>query len=314
MLNKLPDLLNKNFAIGYLMPTIILLIAIYSIHKQLSINFYLFNNAFTSVTQGSVLLGTTMAAVISWIGGILLLTLNRDIIRFLEGYGAINPFRLLALVYPIEKRIYRRLKERKCELDRIRDDASHHGSKLSPKLRAERRHVATQLAFRFPDSDEFLLPTSFGNIMRSFEVYPRVMYGLDAIPVWPRLYAVVPKDYREALDDAKALVDFWVNVWLASIVLLTDCLLIAVLYHQFIRSCAIISMFLLLASYASYDRAKSSVLGWGSLVRSSFDLYLDDLRSKLGYAKPANYSRQRELWTSFSRAVYYTDPESLPPK
>ena len=79
-------------------------------------------------------------------------------------------------------------------------------------------------------------------------------------------------------------------------------------------SSVFVVLFLVLSSIAAYNRATASALAWGNLVRSSFDLFLDDLRLKLGYLKPANPTRQREMWTSFSRAVFYADPESLPPR
>ena len=42
----------------------------------------------------------------------------------------------------------------------------------------------------FPDDIEWVLPTRLDNLIRAFEVYPRVVYGLDSIPAWPRLQAV----------------------------------------------------------------------------------------------------------------------------
>jgi hypothetical protein len=296
------------------MPTVILLVSAYSVYVHLIDKLVISFDVLKKIHESSALVGTTLVVLLSWTGGILLLAINRDVIRLLEGYGAINPFRLFALICPIEKSSFRRLGKRKSELDKDRDEAKAHGRDLPPKLRTERREVAKNLAWRFPDSDEFILPTSFGNTIRSFEVYPRVMYGVDSIPAWPRLYAVIPKDYREALDDAKALVDFWINLWLVSIIILAEYLLMAGINHQFNRSSVFITGSLVLASLASYNRATASALGWGSLVRSSFDLFLDDLRIKLGYLKPASPARQREMWISFSRAVYYADPGSLPPR
>lgn len=312
MLGKLPDLLNKSFAVGYFMPTIILFVGAYSVYIHFHAKPVVSDDLLNAISQSSALVGTTLVALLSWTGGILLLALNRDIIRILEGYGAMNPFRLFALVYPIQKKNFQRLKQRKLELDRIRDEERLHGRSLAPSLRAERREVATRLASRFPDCEEFVLPTTFGNIIRSFEVYPRVMYGVDSIPGWPRLYAVIPKDYREVIDDAKALVDFWVNLWLASILILIEYLFIAAVGRQFNFSSLFIAGFLLIASFIVYHRASTAALGWGSLVKSSFDLFLGDLLLKLGYLKPVNLSKQKEMWTSFSRAVYYADPESLP--
>jgi hypothetical protein len=70
------------------------------------------------------------------------------------------------------------------------------------------------------------LPTRFGNAIRSFEVYSRIIYGLEAIDGWPRLLAVIPADYRQAIDDAKAQVDFWVNIWMGSLLIWMGSLLI----------------------------------------------------------------------------------------
>lgn len=101
---------------------------------------------------------------------------------------------------------------------------------------------------------------------------------------------------------------------IASILILGEYLLIAAINGQFNSASVFIAAFLVFASIVSYNRATASALGWGNLVRSSFDLFLDDLRLKLGYLSPASPTRQREMWTSFSRAVYYVDPESLPPR
>ena len=79
-----------------------------------------------------------------------------------------------------------------------------------------------QETIQFPDEEAWLLPTSFGNTIRAFEVYPRVMYGLDAIPGWLRILAVIPKDYRESVDNAKAQVDFWLNLWFLSILMIFE--------------------------------------------------------------------------------------------
>ena len=64
---------------------------------------------------------------------------------------------------------------------------------------------------QYPDDEFWLLPTSFGNSIRAFEVYSRIMYGIDAIEGWSRLLAVIPTEYLEKINDSKANVAFWVN-------------------------------------------------------------------------------------------------------
>jgi hypothetical protein len=55
-------------------------------------------------------------------------------------------------------------------------------------------------------------PTRLGNIIESFETYPRVKYGLDAIFYWYRLWVVLDKDVREEVDNAQSVVDSTIYV------------------------------------------------------------------------------------------------------
>lgn len=80
------------------------------------------------------------------------------------------------------------------------------------KSRIRRNNIIRELAEEFPDQESLLLPTPFGNVLRSFETFPRIIYGLDAIPAWVRLLGVMPKDYIELIECAKAQLDFWVNL------------------------------------------------------------------------------------------------------
>jgi hypothetical protein len=50
-------------------------------------------------------------------------------------------------------------------------------------------------------------PTRLGNLIESYEVYPGVIYGLDSVFYWYRLWLVLDKDTREELDNAQAMVD-----------------------------------------------------------------------------------------------------------
>jgi hypothetical protein len=50
-------------------------------------------------------------------------------------------------------------------------------------------------------------PTRLGNILDSFEEYPEVKYGLDAIFFWYRLWVVIDKALREEIDNAQSVVD-----------------------------------------------------------------------------------------------------------
>ena len=47
--------------------------------------------------------------------------------------------------------------------------------------------ISRVLEKRFPDGENLVLPTRFGNVVRAFEVYPRRQYQIAAIEIWPRL-------------------------------------------------------------------------------------------------------------------------------
>jgi hypothetical protein len=55
-------------------------------------------------------------------------------------------------------------------------------------------------------------PTRLGNLIESYEVYPEVNYGLDAVFYWYRLWLMLDKDTRAELDIAQSMVDCAVYV------------------------------------------------------------------------------------------------------
>jgi len=167
-----------------------------------------------------------------------------------------------------------------------------------------------EAAERFPDKEYYLLPTSFGNIVRAFEVYPRVMYGLDAIPGWSRLLSVIPNEYKVLVDDAKAQVDFWVNIWLFALIVLGEYFVFVLNVSQ-IKSIWFPAVVVCLV-IISYLRARSAAVQWGNLVKAAFDVFLVDLRNKLGFPNPSDKGAEQILWHRFSQAVIYADAESLP--
>lgn len=64
----------------------------------------------------------------------------------------------------------------------------------------------------FPDTKEFLLPTRLGNTIRAFEVYSRVIYGFDSVPLYSRLEAVMTDSYKKQIEESKTMLDFWINL------------------------------------------------------------------------------------------------------
>jgi len=215
-LGGLPSVFDRNFVLWYFFPS---LLASATAAK------FVHGVALVPSGQITVLDPAIITALYALLVALLLLIFDRSITRVLEGYGVFNPARLLGFRF-LQQYRFRHLSMKR---DELVAEAQKHG--LSRKKQAELARIGQRLAEEFPDEEEYLLPTRFGNVVRAFEVYSRVMYGLEGTEVWPRLLAVMPKDYRELADNAEAKTGLWVNVWFLSLLLIVDCLVQAVYWN-----------------------------------------------------------------------------------
>jgi hypothetical protein len=302
MFGELPKLFGRNFATAFFLPCAIFVAMNIAVLEQINqaANVYGF-------LQKDILIGTTLCGLSAWVGGVALMILNRDLYRILEGYGRFNPLRLFGWM---EKKRYLDALRTKEEID----DQSMEHKKVEKGAAASRIKkiisIMKELADQFPDAEQWLLPTAFGNTLRAFEVYPRVMYGIEATVSWTRLLAVIPKEYRELIDDAKSQVDFWVNMSVLTVLFIFEyaSLVIAkqLTPHYWIFLLALIP------SFIAPWRAQRAAIEWGELVKSSFDIYLPIMQDHLEFKKPKNREQEKLQWKSFSQAIIYRLPNSMP--
>lgn len=92
MFGKLPELFNRNFAVGFFLPVI----TFNALSLWLGQKFMLITIALNISTNSpvEVLVGTTIFGLLAWLSSIILLAVNRDIYRFMEGYGRLNPLQI----------------------------------------------------------------------------------------------------------------------------------------------------------------------------------------------------------------------------
>ncbi|MCC6177482.1 MAG: DUF11 domain-containing protein [Chloroflexi bacterium] len=175
-----------------------------------------------------------------------------------------------------------------------------------------RSQAGRELANAFPWEEARVLPTRLGNVVRSFEDYPRREYGMDSVILWPRLVAVLDKEYAGRLDDMKSSFDFMLNSSVGSIVL-TLALLVSGLWYlrpmtsigAFVGWAAEVGAFAALGWWA-YGAAISRAAAWGALVKGSFDLYRGDLLARLGYTvTPLTREAEQALWYEISQRMQY---------
>jgi hypothetical protein len=293
MFGELPKLLDRDFAIGFFLPAAVLAAAIW---MELAV----FNIVERPVNL-DVLSSTAIAIAVVWLLAIMLMALNYSILRFLEGYPKWHPLRWRAR---IEKAYFRRhiipVLERQEEIDAARARGENPESTVEHSQRLE------QAVLNYPHDEEYVLPTKFGNAFRAMEVYSNVVYQIDAIPVWPRLQAVLPDDFRTLLGTAKAQLDLCVNLAVAGVVIATVYVFLVLWTGQL--TSLWIPLVATAGSFSAYALSIDAVGEFGVYVNSAFDLYRVELAKQLGLELPTTATEEREMWRAVSRMMMYRSP------
>lgn len=303
MFGELPKLFDRDFVVAFFLPAAVFVVA--------SLGLLTGYNVFPGLLpllKEDALKGATVVGVLAWVAGVLLLVMNFSVYRLLEGYGDYNPLKLLGR---FQSRRYERLQEQIAKVEQELEGRKFVGDEEAVnELRWKQSGLRQEAAEWFPQKPDELLPTAFGNTLRAFEGYSVEMYGADAIVLWVRLLAVVPAEFREMMNAAKAQTDFWVNLWLISYVLLLEHLFLLAYYGQF-RMWWVAALAAFIITVAP-RRAKSAARGWGDFVKASFDLYLPDLRKKLELPSPADADEEKRQWGEISRQVIYHKAPKTP--
>jgi hypothetical protein len=302
MLGEVSRIFDRNFSIGFFLPSAILFS-----FTAILLNVFIFKINITTFQETTWLVLATVLGLLSLVGGIVMMAVNRDLYRFMEGYGTYNPLKLFGW---FERKRFRDTLREYAELEDEYQSCMSEGRVFPLKFEQRQTGLAIRLADEFPDKEEFLLPTPFGNVLSSFESFPRVMYGFDSIPAWSRLLAIVPSEYMAILDGAKAHVDFWVNLGLVFI-------LIQIEYAGLVFSTGghlnwWVVGFITALSIIAPVRATSSALEWGAGVKSAFDVFIPKLRETLEIEQPRNREEEFDQWQRYSRALILRKPEYLP--
>ncbi|WP_263772260.1 hypothetical protein [Propionivibrio soli] len=298
MLNEIPKLFGKNFVVGFLLPGFAFCLA-----ATLTTNvLHLTLPGWDSITKDLATLGG-MAALFSWLVGTILVAFNRFIYRLFEGYIGIASWSVLKRIETY------RFEATHTAVKALAEAYERQGEQFTDEQQRTWSALNLKLAEQFPDSERFLLPTSLGNRIRAFEVYPRVMYGLDGIPGWSRLVCILPKDYAEVIETAKTGADLWLNLSVLSL-LLADAAALLCAYHGYVREVWLPTSGLLL-SILFYYFALGATSEWGQTVKAAFDVFLPALSEKLGYETEPLVGDEARRWAGISEAIIYRDPSRL---
>ncbi|MEV0680445.1 hypothetical protein AB0I60_28415 [Actinosynnema sp. NPDC050436] len=106
--------------------------------------------------------------------------------------------------------VVRAVRERPAEIEAVTGlalDLDAHLAAVEQAVRARRAAVQQELFLWYPQPPGDVQPTRMGNVVRAAEQHPTTRYRLDAVVLWTRLQPVLPKEFADAVRDAKVSVD-----------------------------------------------------------------------------------------------------------
>ncbi len=311
MIDSLPDILGKNFLIGFFVPVFAASLLFGGILLVHAIDLSALSHLLKEDSFGLEFASTYLFSL--WVTSILLMAMNRPIIRLIEGYGRRNPLRLVSF---LSRREFDQLS---CEYRRFKSlyENEKSGVELSEE---EKKSISEEKLMRFSSryapERRLLLPTRFGNIMRSIEYYPFEVYGIDSIVLWPRLAPILPKELLQIQDETKSRMDLWVNMFclfsvniIVAIVFLVQALRSANENFQLLEYVTSWDFGLIVISFmvaiVSYNRLCTAAQRWGEFFKTSFDTHRSDLAKSLGYELPAGFAEEKAFWQLANRKALY---------
>ena len=249
----------------------------------------------------------------------LLFHLNIPLIRFYEGYSWQEGWFGQWRIRHYEKRfdaIQARWRGMRTLLRAMADKSSED----YVEIRDWRDRIGVRRNRALPGEKHLVLPTRLGNVIRSFEEYPRMQYGIDAIALWPHLLQVIDKDRAAGIEEEKIGVDFMLNTSFLLTVLaaatlyaglanqLTQAVQTKTLWPWLMQLAVFVSL-----AYGFYLGAINRAEGWGDAVRAAFEANRWTLLRQLGYLEgPATLEAERDLWTYISQQILRREDPSGP--
>lgn len=251
--------------------------------------------------------------IISIVVGLFIDSMERPIIQFIEGYH-------LQKILP--KKMFHKMQTH--QYQECIKLIQNRNLLIKEGMTTIRKDVLYNLIFYYYsiylyylyhaklDEDQIkslLMPTTFGNIFKSIEVYPNWKYGMDGVFFWSRLISNISELERKDLDIQYAFVNMYANMCMIfgfTFFIFEGMAIISIgKIFAIISSC--IALFFLIVSVLCYQLLLNSTVIYGNTVRSIFDLHRKELLEKfdldlMGINKDSD---EKVKWKKIKEYLYY---------
>ncbi len=171
---------------------------------------------------------------------------------------------------------------------------------------SKRDRVNDELLRFYPADEKRILPTRLGNVFANFEDYPRQLYSMDSVLLWPRMVpALIQSKYGELIEREKMGFDFFLNISFLSF-------LFALSYsasnlYFTARLNMWVPMIAVLCGWLAYRFAIMAAQNFGVSVRVAFDLHRKALRETLGMQEPSSFEEETAQWRFLGQLLVEPD-------
>lgn len=181
----------------------------------------------------SLLEDSLITLVFTLVIGLTLMGLNTFLYKLLEGYyvlGKLSPlWRRQLRKYHKRQQAYEareRLEKHLLTLVETEQDEERRQRRSEQLNELQRVNRDLKAAFKqdYPSRVNAILPTRFGNILKSAELYANENYAIDSVTMWPRLIHVIAPQYYRKLDDSNNGLAFTINCMVLAFTLSVLCL------------------------------------------------------------------------------------------
>ncbi|MCZ7399233.1 MAG: hypothetical protein O8C62_06045 [Candidatus Methanoperedens sp.] len=266
------------------------------------------------INSDKLSLSVTMISM-SILIGILINSLERPLIQFLEGYGLQNllPKSVISRMQTHQyKECMKLIEDRNSLIQSIGLKSNIQKDRLYENIYNYYSIYLYYIYHAKLDEGEImqsLMPTTFGNIFRSIEVYPNWKYGMDGVFFWHRLKYNISDPESIDIDYKYAFVNMYTYLCITFGIsyLVFEILSIFSIGKILGIIFSVIALIFLLLSIWSYKILLDSAVSYGHSIRSMFDLHRKELLEKfnLKSIKIDPNSDEKEKWKHIKEYLYY---------
>lgn len=331
-MNALNKYFNRSFVVSALLPTTVFILTL-----ALMLPFAPLRLLTTSLSEIKELLiaDLVLPVMLTLLVSFLVYDNQQKILLFFSGYYL--PELVSKLLVTRQKKTLKRNIESFANLKFLQEDKDWGSNDFDYEKYAhtymKAENELASIESMSPIREEWLVPTKLGNIFIVLNEYTLDRYGIAILAVFPRLYMVIPKEFKERIEDGNDQLNLVISsayfsllLGFISIIGLTSKYLIylseysggrylpllvgaKVLFPYTQGFYLVTGTALFAVTYLIYRVSLTVAVDYVRLLKTAFDFYRFELLQKLNLTIPKTRQEEISLWKKISH--FYISGDNL---